>query len=434
LKNSSRRLDLKGFELLGIRSAVASLKNISSGQVANSALALLIGNGVAQVLFSVAVVLTTRHLGVDASGQYLAAYALLGQAAPLLNFGLDTLFLREAGRTPSAIGSHLASISFAKVLLAVGWLPALAFLPPLLSPGVYPPAVMWVAALGIVFQAMGTSAVTAFQGAMRNWVVCWLQVASGGFLLLPIVWLVGRSSALEQFVWVRTGAYVTSAALRFTLAARAYHIRPDGLPLLSLYRDGMPFMAADVLAIIYGTVDVTIVALLLGETAAGHYAPVVTLINTLFLIPLSVYLMAIPLLSQRYTQDPPVARRTARSILGGLTVLGVLLAGGVLIFSPFLSRLVYRSSIPTMTKATALMSGVVFLKSVNYGLVPVLIAVNRQNKRVIAQVASVVTNVGLNLLLVGSYGVIAAALVYVISEAVLCIGLAIYAVPHMRAK
>lgn len=388
----------------------------------------------AQALVSVAVVLTTRHLGVAASGQYLATYALLRQAAPILNFGLDTLFLREAGCAPSAVGSHLISISFAKLLLAIGWLPALALLPPLLFPRVYPPSVMWIAAIGITFQALGTSAVTAFQGSMRNWIACWLQVASGVFLLLPVVWLAGRSSALEQFVWGRTGAYIVSAVLRFAFAARTYRIQPDRRPLLSLYRDGMPFMAADILATIYGTADVTIVALLQGKTAAGYYAPVVTLVNTLFLIPLSVYLVAIPMLSQRYAQDPPAARRTARSFLGGLTALGILLAGGVLLFSPFLSRLVYGSTIPIMTKTTALASAVVFFKSINYGLAPVLIAVNRQNKRVIAQIASVVTNIGLNLLLVGSYGVIAAALVYVISEAVLCIGLAIYALPHIRAK
>lgn len=419
---------------MSIRDVIDHLKTIEQGTIAKNALALLLGNGTAQFLAGVAVILTTRHLGVDTSGQYLAAYVLLGQAAPFLNFGLDTLFLREAGRDPSTIGHRLASTSLAKLLLAVGWLPVLACLPSLINPQVYPRFIMWIASTGIVFQAIGNSAIAAFQGNIKNWTVCWLQVINGVFLLLPTVWLVLDSSSLTQFVWVRTGAYAVSATLRFVLATRIYRAKPGRLSLLSLYRDGAAFMAADVLAVIYNTADVTITALLLGKTDAGYYAPVVTLINILFLVPSSVYLVAIPLLSQRYAKDSATAHQIAYLILGGVTVLGCLLAAGTLVLSPFLSQLVYGTHISKITNAARLMSGVIFFKSISAGLVPILIAVNRQKKRVLVQIVAVIVNVGLNLLLIKPFGVVAAAVVYVISEFVLCLGLAIYAWPYLSVK
>lgn len=419
---------------MSIRDVIDYLRTVERGKIAKNALALLIGNGTAQLLAGIAVILTTRHLGVDASGQYLAAYVLLGQAAPLLNFGLDTLFLREAGRNPSTTGRLLVSTSFAKLLLAVGWLPALVFLPPLVNPQVYPQSVMWIATTGVIFQAIGNSAIAAFQGSMKNWTVCWLQVVNGVLLLVPTVWLVMDSASLTQFVWVRTGAYIVSGVLRFTLASRTYKSGRGRFSPLPLYRDGAVFMAADVLAIIYGTADVTITALLLGETAAGYYAPVVTLINILFLIPSSVYLVAVPLLSQRYAKDAATAHRAAYLVVGGLAALGCLLAVGVLGLSPFISRLVYGIHIPTMTSAAALMSGVIFFKSISFGLVPILIAVNLQKKRVLVQIISVIVNIGLNLLLIKPFGIVAAAAVYVISELVLCIGLSFYALPYLFAQ
>ena len=75
--------------------------------------------------------------------------------------------------------------------------------------------------------------------------------------------------------------------------------------------------------------DVTLLTVMTGSTNTGLYSPASGLVNALFIIPATVFLMVVPLLSRQFADDPQRMLRTYRKLMLGFLGLGTALALGV---------------------------------------------------------------------------------------------------------
>ena len=177
---------------------------------------------------------------------------------------------------------------------------------------------------------------------------------------------------------------------------------------------------------------INLLTLLQGKVMAGIYSPALSVINALFIIPSSVYTFSIPTLSRTYHETPQMLPAAARKLLAGITLMGIVLFAGVGLLGDDLVRLLLGAEYETTGQLITMLSPVLLLKCLEFGLASVIVALNKQKERIFPQMIAAVMNVGLNLWLIPLYGVFGAARVYVISEVVLFLGYGIIVFRSLR--
>jgi O-antigen/teichoic acid export membrane protein len=246
------------------------------------------------------------------------------------------------------------------------------------------------------------------------------MVVSSGLVLGSTVALVlVGSKALEPYLVVRTVAAVAGAGLSVYWLISRIGIRIDRAMLLPTLRATLPFALSAALAVIYGSVDIPLTALLLGEQAAGYYAPASTLVMTLYLIPASLYGVMLPVLSAAYSEnrDRFVAlgrRFTLFGVLLGLAMgMSLFMMARPLVLGLFGAE--YAPSIPLLR----LLSLVLAMHCVSFASAAFLTAADRQTWRLMAQAVAAAANIALNLFLIPRWGLVGVAWAFVFSEVLL---------------
>jgi len=201
---------------------------------------------------------------------------------------------------------------------------------------------------------------------------------------------------------------------------------------LRMLRDSRAYTYSEFFSVIYMQADINLLTLLQGKVMAGIYSPALSVINALFIIPSSVYTFSIPTLARTYHEMPQRLPAAARQLLVGITLMGIVLFAGVGILGDDLVRLLLGSEYETTGQLITLLSPVLLLKCLEFGLASLIVALNKQKERIFPQMIAAAMNVGLNLWLIPLYGVFGAARVYVISEVVLFLGYGIIVIKSLR--
>ncbi len=414
-----------------------SLPRFDRRTIITNILALFSGSVVAQGMTSLALLLTARQLSADIYGQYAASYVLTGFASIAFNLGLDIWLLREGSRKPESLAEYLGSILAIKLGIGLVWFVLLSAAAPhlnrLLNSTAFPPSLLRLSAISVWLDCMLASLLTSYKARLANKMTSILQMSSRGAWLLGTLILISANVVhASSFMLLRVLVLLIAFVTVLLLVAQRIGYRVTVLTIRSILRAASPFAASEFLAWASMRVDTLIIALTLGQTQVGIYSPAVGIVNALHMVPATVYAVVMPVLSRSFSLNAAQAWLTTRRMLLLLMVLGLILALGTLAVSGFVPRLLgdsYAGSGPIL----AILSSVLLLHSLTFGMAAVLVATNQQNKRVIAQVIAVTLNIVLNLLIVPTYGIRGAAVVYVTTEITLLTGYSVFAYRKYRA-
>lgn len=105
-----------------------------------------------------------------------------------------------------------------------------------------------------------------------------------------------------------------------------------------------------------------------------------------------------------------------------LFLSGALLMVGMMIFSQPMISLVLGQKYKATGEILLILSPILFLKSLGFGMAAFLVAVGWQNRRLLPQAMSAGLGVLLNLLIIPFYGIYGTAWVYIASEMFLTLG------------
>ena len=173
---------------------------------------------------------------------------------------------------------------------------------------------------------------------------------------------------------------------------------------------------------IYGVSDVALVAHYLGNEAAGIYAPAISIMSALVLVPLALHMVSVPALSRAHAEDRAAVGSAATRLLLISAPLGIM-AGIVLAFgADWIVQILLGDAFAETGDVLTLLSGVLAARFSTLAAASVLIAVGWQRHRVKPQIAVAGLNVGLNMLLIPRWGLIGAAGVFVFTEWLLVAG------------
>ena len=388
-------------------------------------------NAAAQFMKMLFMLIMARYFGLEDYSDYVAAYSLASFTAIFFNLGLDTWLLREGSFQENWKLSAQKVLSL-KASIGLIWAGLLIGLAPSLRPDLFGFGLLALCVADVWFDSLLITmlAVLNIKRDIKAYSVSILLLRGLKLIVLLVMIAVGSRSVM-LIAGLRAaiaGGLAVAVFLMLRLDFR-FARRQESLRML---RDSRAYTYSEFFSVIYMQADINLLTLLQGKVMAGIYSPALSVINALFIIPSSVYTFSIPTLSRTYHETPQMLPAAARKLLAGITLMGIVLFAGVGLLGDDLVRLLLGAEYETTGQLITMLSPVLLLKCLEFGLASVIVALNKQKERIFPQMIAAVMNVGLNLWLIPLYGVFGAARVYVISEVVLFLGYGIIVFRSLR--
>lgn len=383
---------------------------------------LLSNSAISQGITALALLLTARQLGASVFGQYAGAMALAGILSVGFSLGLDIWLLREGGRVPIQLAETVGSVTLIKFCGGIIWLGMITLLSYTLLKSLFPPQLMVLSAVAVWLDSILMTSLTAFKASLQNTYTLIIESIS------DFVWLLGTLTLIvininqaEPFVLMRIIILLISVLVSIIWVKGILGLRLSIDTIKRSLRSSPPYAISEFLALASMRIDVIIVTVALGTYYVGLYSPAVSIVNAFFLIPASIYMVMLPVISNQFTSDMNQAWRTASRF--NLTLLLVGIASAIALFfgSWFLTPIL-GESYEQSSEILRILSFILVFKSLSYGMVAILLAIGHQGQRTIIQAVAVSINIALNLLVINTFGINGVAVVYLITESILLLG------------
>ena len=392
----------------------ASPPDLGSRAVRNTVV-VLAARVVSRLAALVLVIILANHLQPAGYGRYTTLVAYSALVSVLADFGLNTLYTREAARAPDRLPRFLATLLAGKVPLL-----ALAF---------------FVFAIALGRAGLGSLAIpgaallgaTTYANLLRNtfYAVGRLEFEAVAILAETAIQAglilagVSTGQGVAYFLWAYAASYgftclyCLAVIPLFKLATSAPAV--DARLLTEWLRVAFPFALGSFLTNLYFKVDVPILQALRPIREVGWYQFAYKPFEALQFIPLAVQTVIYPVLAVYYRQSRDRVDRTYREFFRVLVLLGWPLTVGTVVLAHPVGHLfrLFPESIPALR---ILALAIVFLFA-NSAFTAMLYSVDRQDLFAWTTAVAVAVNVALNLALIPRFGYLAASADTVVTEA-----------------
>ncbi len=401
---------------------------ISKKHVITNILTLVSATSIGQVAIGLSLLFTARPLGIDSFGQYSACFALTKMTSIIFTLGTDTWLLRQGRRGEIPLGKLIGSNLTIKSLMGFLWLIGLFIASRFLSPKTYPTQLLFLSALATWLEASLQTMSYGFIISLKNKATAVLGLTSSlGLLFSTLVLVFTQQNEPMTYAWVRLSVAGLATLGGLFWFRKISPLSSDFHVVKLTVKNILPFTLSDALVLIYTQADITIVALLLGNQAAGLYSPASGILRAMFVIPSAVYLVMTPVISQLVAERSPRLSKTIRQTYFFLAGIGAMLWMVTSLLGPWISRLILGPKFSASGAILVILGVILFIKSCSYASTAVIVATTGQGRRVLIQALAAAVNVILNLIVIHRYGITGVAWVYVISEIILLAGYLIIA-------
>lgn len=375
---------------------------------------------VSRVISLVVVIVLANALGPDGYGRYATLIAFSALVSVFADFGFNPLYTREAARHSHELGDYLGTLLVFKVALAAIALVVLAA------------ALNYGAGLGdLILPGAALLVTTAYANLLRN---TFYAVGRAEFDAIAIIGEIAIQGGLilygahvhapvAFFVWAYAGSFLFTIvySLGIITIFRLGRIKPAlDLALIKRWLPlALPFGLTFFLTNLYFRADVPILQHFRPFTEVGWYQFAYKPFEALQFIPLAIQAVVYPVLGVYFMTDPARLRLGYQRFFKVLVILGWPLSAGTFVLVHPIGRL-FRLFPESEASLRILAFAIVFLFA-NSAFYAMLNAINRQHLNAWATGLAAVINISLNLVLIPSFGYMAASATTVVTEAALCV-------------
>jgi O-antigen/teichoic acid export membrane protein len=390
-----------------------------------------LSNGLSQTILMVYAISVARHLGPDVYGLFAGNYAYAGLLIFLVNWGMDTWMLREAGaRGQPKLYSN--TVIQAKLMMGILWLVLLTGFMPIIRPSLFPRSLIFIVALDLLVDTIMMTLVSGLNISQRTGAASGIVLLARGGRLAGALMLIFFGIKVPQvFALFRLMATLVGAGTGIFLLRPKIALK-NAFDAFHTVKASFAYSLPEMLALIYAQVDVSLIGLLSTRTSLGVYAPAVSLINALTIMPVSIFYIIVPILSRTFEHKRKQFYKEVWKMGAVYIITGVVLWAGTAFFIPSVLPVLLGKAYIITSQLVVIMSPILVLKALSFGCATYLVVIGQQAKRIHAQIISAALNIILNIIFIPRYGPFAAAQIYVLSELVLAVGYFILALVHSR--
>lgn len=383
---------------------------------------LFSNSAISQGFTALALLLTARELGATLYGQLAACLALASVLSVGFNLGLDIWLLREGARSQYRISELIGSSLSIKLGLGLIWVLVLSLIGFIIQDPSFPPALLTLTAIMVWLDSILMTALSAFKASLRNEYTLIIESSSDFIWFIGTLILIYLGTELpEAYVTLRLVILLATCIIAYYLIHRLLGLHISREIIQISLKACPPYALSEFLALALMRLDVIIVAFALGNYSVGLYSPAVSIVNALFFIPLSVYMVMVPSLSHLFESDLLQAWKSSKRFTLLLSVVGGLSSILLFVCADWVVSLL-GESFTGSGMILRILSVILLLKSLSFAMAGILVAGGRQSQRVIIQAIAVVLGTLLNLMVVFRFGINGVAVVFVITELILFLG------------
>lgn len=362
--------------------------------------------------------LVVRRLGQAGYGQWSTALVVLGLVGYFMNFGMESVAVREAAREPDREHEWIGAVIFLRLALLV---PVV-----LCSAGAI---VIMHRSHQMLIAGLILAVATPFGGASSLGLLFQLRVDNRVPMLVLTLRSVLWTAAVAVISWRGGGLVWLAIAMASTTAvgslvqlaaALRLDVRwplPSRAQLRPLVRAGLAVGLAGVLVTAYARIDQVIVYALGDSRQAGLYGAVYNVLDQSHFVPVSILTTLAPVLAASWPVDPARLLRTARMIAELLAVASFgAWAFAAVAARPFV-RLIFGAKFVAAAPALPVLGGAFVFICFGYLTFNLLLVFGMQRRLLWMALAALVVNVAGNVVFVPLDGFMGAAWMTLATEA-----------------
>ena len=405
-------------------------------KIAKNTTVLYIAQIITYVLGFFITVYTVRYLSVDSYGILSTALALTGIYVVFGDLGLSTLTVREVARDESLTQKYVGNTTIMKLFLSLFTFLLTVLTVYILGYNDITIIVTYILTAAFIFNAFSSIFYSIFQSYQK------MEYQSVATILNSVVMLIGTLLVIYLGLDVIAFAfvYLVANAINFiyilvTYAWKFYlpNIEMDLEFWKSTIKEALPLSITSLFAVLVFRVDSVMLSVMSGMEAVGFYNAAYRLMEALIFFP-QVYTTAIfPVFSKLYVSSINPLKGAYIKSFKYLTILSLPIAVGITLLAEPIILLLFKPEYIPSILALQIVVWVLPFIFVNYIQGSLLTAMNRQVTYLKITAASLVLNVGMNLVLIPLYSYLGAAFVTVITE-IFSVALGFYVLSKLLAK
>jgi O-antigen/teichoic acid export membrane protein len=370
-------------------------------------------------------VFLSRYLGAAGMGKLHLAESLWAITAIVMNFGMDTLLVKEVARKQAAASELLRATLRVRLLLGLAGFGVLALYVYFAG---YPLQTVYVVSIigiaGFISQ-FGEACRAVLQGLERMEYIAVAAMASKAFVTFTsiVLLLLGHGVVVIAAVTIGAALIYLSTQLFQLSRLQKLELQRNNDFRVSLVKSSFPFFMMSILLAAYQQADTIIISLLVDEAAVGWYGAAAKLFGAFVFIPALFGAAVFPALSRMHAvssrPDPSLLRKS----FALLFIVGVPIGLGLVVIADPLVVLLFGDGFAKSGPVLAVMGLAMIFTYQNILLAQFLISTDRQYGLTLMAGVSLLATVLLDLVLVPwcqktfDNGAVGGALSYVITEA-----------------
>jgi O-antigen/teichoic acid export membrane protein len=378
-----------------------------------------------------------RKLGDEDFGKLSFAYSFVGICFIVTDFGLSTILIRNVSRQKELTREYVGNILVLKIVLSFICISVIGIFILLTD---YPADVITLLVIfGCVmfFKALIDFFCTVLNAHERMDLEAFLKGTNHLLLFVSGIAILLVGYGLLGLANVFLVAFSFSSIIGFCIVDVCIEkIRPsfDLKFWRYILKESLPLALSVIFTVIYFKIDVVMLSIIRGsDSEIGWYSAAMRLIELMGIVPALIVSALFPIVSSLYKESIDSLKGVYKTSFRYLVVIALPIAVGTLLLSEHLIYTIYGEEYVKAIPALKILSLALVFIYVNYILMNMLVAVDRQMTNAIMAGTCVFVNIVLNMCLIPHYGYLGAGTATIITEIVL-FALGIYYVTKYICK
>jgi O-antigen/teichoic acid export membrane protein len=376
-----------------------------------------------KVLPALLFIYIARELGGDDFGKLSFAFSFAGMCILIADFGLNRLLVRNVSRQKELTGKYVANIYVLKIALTIMSVIAMGLF--VVLAGYTQEMITLVMVFGgaMFFRSLLDVSCAVFNAHEQMDKEAVLKGISHILLFVSGAAVLVLGFGLFELSNVFLIVYLISSILGYFMVYKCIvNVRPCfNLRFWYLIlKESLPIALTVTFGVIYVKVDIVMLSLIRGDNVEiGWYSAAVRIIELLHVIPAIIASAIFPIFSILHKDSMDSLGDVYKTSFKYLLVIALPVVVGTFLLSDHIIDLVYGEEyVKAIPALKILVCSLIFI-FVNYILLNILVAADRQRNNAIVTGICLFVNISLNMCLIPCYGYLGAGYATVITEIVL---------------
>jgi O-antigen/teichoic acid export membrane protein len=312
--------------------------------ILRNAAVLLGAQPVTWSLTLVFMIVVPRSVGASEWGEWSIGWAVSLIARAALDFGINTVLLKEVAKDRTRAEEYVGAAIAAKLVLAAPLLLAVLGFSFIAGYSPHTRLILAIIAVTTAISFVATPTVLALQALEKMHVNAIGTILTNVVVTVLAVLLVKVfATGIVSITLVNLGAIVVGHVLQWVWLGRSVRIRPifHWALMRALLVDGLPYWASTVFLTVYVFVDGVLISIFCSPREVGWYGVASQIIATLGFLPYAVTTAVFPALTHNFRNDRQEMALLAGRSFRFLTTMGIPASVGLALVAPSLVLSIY---------------------------------------------------------------------------------------------